>query len=62
MSLLQKRRRRVELLIDQRLVGFLKPVMSLSSGPLKPQSECRQPGPKQAPIQGRKPTKGERAS
>ncbi|MCA9777929.1 MAG: hypothetical protein KC800_14470 [Candidatus Eremiobacteraeota bacterium] len=52
----------MELLIDQRLVGFLKPVMSLSSGPLKPQSECRQQGPKPAPIQGRKPAKGERAS
>lgn len=27
-----QRRRRVEILIDQRLVGFLKPVMTISSG------------------------------
>lgn len=39
MSLSQKRRRRVEVLIDQRLVGFLKPQMSVTSGPVKPQPQ-----------------------
>jgi hypothetical protein len=60
MSQSQKRRRRVELLIDQRLVGFLKPRMSLSSGPSRPQPEIARYYARNTAVI--KPTTEERAS
>jgi hypothetical protein len=60
MTLSQKRRRRVELLIDQRLVGFLKPRMSISSGPVRPQPEIARYDSRR--VSTIEPTTEERAS